>query len=83
MSDQVTSPNDGWLTAAEAAKYLKVRSRTLLQWVREGAIKGYALHGTKRRTWRFRIADLDAALGVTATSTAVVLSSPTSSAVLR
>jgi excisionase family DNA binding protein len=83
MSDQVLSPNDRWLTAAEAAKYLKVRSRPLLQWVREGSIKGYCLHRTKRHTWRFRIADLDAALGVTAPSTAVVLSSPTSSTVLR
>jgi len=51
-----------WLTAAEAAAYLKVRVRTLLLWVRQGKVKAFALSGTKRRVWRFRQADLDAAL---------------------
>lgn len=51
-----------WLTAAEAAAYLKVRVRTLLLWVRQGKIKGYALSGTKRRVWRFLVDDLDAKL---------------------
>jgi excisionase family DNA binding protein len=51
-----------WLTAAEAAQHLKVKVRTLLLWVRQGRVKGFALSGTKRRVWRFRQADLDAAL---------------------
>jgi excisionase family DNA binding protein len=51
-----------WLTAMESAEYLKVKVRTLLNWVRQGKIKGYALSGTKRRIWRFLQADLDAAL---------------------
>ena len=51
-----------WLTATESAEYLKVKVRTLLGWVRQGKIKGYALSGTKRRIWRFLRADLDAAL---------------------
>jgi excisionase family DNA binding protein len=51
-----------WLTAAEAAHYLKVRVRTLLLWVRQGKVKAFALSGTKRRVWRFRQTDLDAAL---------------------
>jgi excisionase family DNA binding protein len=51
-----------WLTAAEAAHYLKVRVRTLLLWVRQGKVKAFALSGTKRRVWRFRMQDLDAAL---------------------
>jgi excisionase family DNA binding protein len=52
----------GWLTAVEAAQYLKVRVRTLLLWVRQGKVKAFALSGTKRRVWRFRHNDLDAAL---------------------
>jgi len=48
-----------WLTAAEAARYLKVKSRTLLFWVRLGKVKGYPLSGTQRRTWRFLKVDLD------------------------
>jgi excisionase family DNA binding protein len=51
-----------WLTAMEAAAYLKVKVRTLLLWARQGKVKAFALSGTKRRVWRFRRADLDAAL---------------------
>ena len=51
-----------WLEAKEGAAYLKVRPRTLLLWTRQGKIKGYALSGAKRRRWRYRREDLDAAL---------------------
>ena len=51
-----------WLTAEEAAKHLKVKTRTLLLWVRQNKVKAFALSGTKRRVWRFRQQDLDAAL---------------------
>ena len=70
----------GWMTTAEAAAYLKTKPRTLLKWVREGSIKGWPLHGTKRRTWRFRRQDLDAALGCIAPpiSSSVVDSSTSS-----
>jgi excisionase family DNA binding protein len=51
-----------WLTADEAAKYLKVKTRSLLSWARQGKVKGYVLSGTKRVTWRFLRSDLDATL---------------------
>ena len=51
-----------WLTADEAAQYLKVKTRTLLLWARQGKIKGYQLSGTSRHVWRFRQLDLDATL---------------------
>jgi len=51
-----------WLTAGEAASYLKVKTRTLLSWARAGKVKGYVLSGTDRITWRFKIGDLDAML---------------------
>ncbi len=51
-----------WLTAQEAAVYLRVKHRTLLLWTRQGKIPGYPLSGDKRRVWRFRQADLDAVL---------------------
>jgi excisionase family DNA binding protein len=53
------SRNSEWLTAAEAAAYLKVKPRSLLRWVREGKLRGYALSGTRRRVWRFLKVDLD------------------------
>jgi excisionase family DNA binding protein len=55
-----------WLTAKEAAAYLKVNHRTLLQWARQQKIKGYILSGTERVTWRFRVIDLDATMGLPA-----------------
>jgi excisionase family DNA binding protein len=55
-------PAAEWLTAQEAAKYLKVKPRTLLFWVRQGKLQAFALSGTKRHVWRFRRQDLDAAL---------------------
>jgi excisionase family DNA binding protein len=55
-------PQTEWLTAVEAAHYLKVKIRTLLLWVRQGKVNAFALSGTKRRVWRFRREDLDSAL---------------------
>jgi excisionase family DNA binding protein len=55
-----------WLTAREAASYLKVEHRTLLLWARTGKVKGYVLSGTSRRVWRFRAIDLDATLAMPA-----------------
>lgn len=54
--------NSEWMTTQEAAAYLKVKPRTLLLWARQGKVRGYALSGTKRRVWRFLMADLDSSL---------------------
>jgi excisionase family DNA binding protein len=58
-----------WLTATEAAMYLRIKPRTILLWARQGHIRGYRLSGTRRVTWRFLRTDLDATL----TSPSVVL----------
>jgi excisionase family DNA binding protein len=55
-----------WLTSDEAALYLKIERRTLLQWVRQGKVRGYILSGTQRHVWRFKTSDLDAMLSVPA-----------------
>jgi len=55
-------PINAWLTADEAAQYLRIEPRTLLGWARQGKVKAFALSGTKRKVWRFRHQDLDAAL---------------------
>ena len=68
--------NSVWLTADEAAEYLKVKTRTLLLWVRQGKVKACALSGTKRHVWRFRRADLDAACVETPVLTSFPLSVP-------
>jgi len=66
-----TVPQSEWLTATEAAGYLKIKPRTLLLWARKGRIKGYVLSGAERITWRFLRSDLDATL----TSPSVALES--------
>ena len=67
-------PTAEWLTAVEAAQHLKVKPRTLLLWVRQGKMKAFALSGTKRRVWRFRQGDLDAALVESAVLPSIPLS---------
>jgi excisionase family DNA binding protein len=51
-----------WLTPEESASHLKIKTRTLLSWIRQGKVKAFALSGTKRRIWRLRMQDLDAAV---------------------
>jgi excisionase family DNA binding protein len=58
MTQQTTT----WLTAREAAEYLKIEHRTLLAWARVGKVQAFSLSGTKRHVWRFRREDLDTAL---------------------
>lgn len=51
-----------WFSSEEAALYLKIDRRTLLEWARQGKVKGYKLCGVIRHVWRFRQSDLDAML---------------------
>jgi len=57
-----TQQNIEWLTANEAAEHLRIKTRTLLQWTRQGKINGYALSGGRRHVWRYLRAELDAAV---------------------
>jgi excisionase family DNA binding protein len=51
-----------WLTAEEAAAYLKVKPRTVVAWARQGKLKGHPTRSAHRHRWRFLQADLDAML---------------------
>ena len=53
-----------WLTANEAAQYLKVKPRTVLSWAKQGRIPGHPLSGAQRITWRFLKTELDAMLAL-------------------
>jgi len=53
-----------WLTAREAAEYLKVRPRTLLLWARQGKVPGHRLSGIQRCIYRFLRHELDLMLGL-------------------
>jgi excisionase family DNA binding protein len=51
-----------WMNAREAALYLRVAHRTVLEWAKTGRIPAHRLSGTLRVTYRFRATELDAML---------------------
>lgn len=57
-----SSVESQWLTATEAAAYLRVQPRTVLLWAKQGRIPAHPLSGSKRVTWRFLKSELDAML---------------------
>jgi excisionase family DNA binding protein len=59
-----------WLTAKEAAEYLKVRPRTLLLWARQGKVPAHRLSGIRRCIYRFLRRELDLMLGVSSADSA-------------
>ena len=54
--------NSPWLSSEQAAQYLQIDRRTLLEWARQGKVKGYKLSGVIRHVWRFKVEDLNAML---------------------
>lgn len=50
-----TSRMDDIMTPVEVARRLKVKKRTVLEWLRQGKLKGLKLG----RLWRIRTRDLD------------------------
>jgi len=59
-----------WLTGREAASYLRVNHRTLLQWARQGKVPAHKLSGIRRCVWRFLRPELDAMLGLSSAGSA-------------
>ena len=57
-----TPANSPWLNAREAAHYLRVAHRTVLEWAKTGRIPAHRLSGTLRCTYRFSADELDAFL---------------------
>jgi excisionase family DNA binding protein len=62
IDGEAPAMQEKWLTAEEAAMYLRIKTRTLLLRVRQKKVPAYLLSGIKRRVWRFRKTDLDAML---------------------
>jgi excisionase family DNA binding protein len=59
-----------WLTANEAAQYLKVKPRTLLLWARQRKIPAHRLSGIERCIYRFLKSELDGMLGLSSAGSA-------------
>ncbi len=52
----------GMVDSKGASAYLKVKPRTLAQWVKQQKVPGHKLSGTRRCVWRFLQSELDAML---------------------
>jgi excisionase family DNA binding protein len=59
-----------WLTANEAAQYLKVKPRTLLLWARQQKVPAHRLSGIERCIYRFLKSELDGMLGLSSAGSA-------------
>lgn len=60
--EEVRRVEDQWLTAKEAAQYLKVKPRTLLLWTRQKKVPAHRLSGVQRCVYRFLKRELDSML---------------------
>jgi hypothetical protein len=62
-SDPVTVTPEPFVSADEAARFLCVKRRFLLELARRGIVGAYALGtGTKRKVWVFRLSELAASV---------------------
>lgn len=53
-------PQDDYMNSREAAAYLHINHRTLLEWARRGLLPGIPLGGgSQRKTWLFSKSALD------------------------
>lgn len=48
-----------WMTVKEAALYLKVQHKTIYNWIADGKLKSYTLHGKKKGRIRILREDLN------------------------
>jgi len=51
-----------WMTAKQAAQYLQLSTRHVIELARAGALPGHTLSGTQRHVWRFLASELDSAM---------------------
>jgi len=56
MNASVVEP---YVDSEKGAAFLGIACKTLLEWARKGIIPGYPLGLGVRKTWRFRISELD------------------------
>jgi excisionase family DNA binding protein len=53
------NPRERYVTAVEAANFLRLSPRTVQRLAREGRIPAHPLGDGKRKTWRFLLSELD------------------------
>ncbi|MDB5260280.1 MAG: hypothetical protein JWN37_511 [Candidatus Nomurabacteria bacterium] len=51
--------NMEFYTRSEVATYLRVHERTIMRWLKSGALKGYKLGEGKTAVWRIRKSEVE------------------------
>lgn len=54
-----------FVDAVRAGEFLSIPTRRVLELARQGKIPGYPIGAGQRRTWRFRLSELSAAISST------------------
>jgi excisionase family DNA binding protein len=55
----LSGPAESYLDARQAADYLRISAKKLLQLARSHKVPAYGLGGARRKMWRFRRSELD------------------------
>jgi excisionase family DNA binding protein len=53
-----------FVTAREVAQFLEMSPRTVAKMAREGRIPAHPVSGSARRTWRFKLSEVEASLAL-------------------
>lgn len=62
MTDQIL---EGFVDAAKAAEFLTLRPRRVLEMARDGKLPAHPLGSGRRKTWRFLLSEIAAAVSST------------------
>jgi excisionase family DNA binding protein len=55
-------PPEPFVDASAVAQFLAITRRQVLELARSGRIPAHPLQGTRRRVWRFKLSEVDAAV---------------------
>jgi excisionase family DNA binding protein len=53
---------ESYVSATTVAKFLGLSRRTVMKMAREGGIPAHPVSGSARRTWRFKLSEVDVSL---------------------
>ena len=58
LPNPMTTVAEFFVDSNEAASFLKINRRTLLQWARSGVLPAHPLGSGSRKSWRFLLSEL-------------------------
>ena len=59
MNNETKAIPEPFITATAIAEHIGVSARTVAKWAREGRIPAHPVSGNDRRTWRFKLSEIE------------------------